>query len=196
MSRTPTDFWSSRKAGVRAELAEQNELIAERAHAQEMAEREAKSDEAILEELGLPKPEAMKAGDNFAGFMSKSVPERLRRRALRNLWGSNATLANLDGLIEYGEDYTDANTVIENMQTAYQVGKGMMHHINVMLEEAEAQDAEEPQDVAAVRPPEEVPDLEPAPEAEYEFSELEDQEPAPTRRRMRFEPIPRDGGEA
>jgi hypothetical protein len=30
----------------------------------------------------------------------------------------------LDGLIDYGDDFTDAGTVVANMQTAYQVGRG------------------------------------------------------------------------
>jgi hypothetical protein len=33
-------------------------------------------------------------------------------------------LANIDGLDEYCEDYTDAAMVVENLQTIYQVGKG------------------------------------------------------------------------
>ena len=33
-------------------------------------------------------------------------------------------LANLDGLDEYWDDYTDTAMIIENMETLYQVGKG------------------------------------------------------------------------
>ena len=52
-------------------------------------------------------------------------------------------LANLDGLIEYGEDYTDKATVIENLQTTYQVGKGMLEHVMKLAEaEKEAEAAE------------------------------------------------------
>ncbi len=82
------------------------------------------SDIELLEKYALPDPDTMKAGDNFSAFMNEAVPDRLRRRALRVLWGSNPVLANLDELVDYGEDFTDAATVIENMQTVYKVGKG------------------------------------------------------------------------
>jgi hypothetical protein len=78
----------------------------------------------------------MTQGDDFSAFMSKAVPERLRRRALRKLWHTNPVLANLDGLIDYGEDYTDAAVVVANMQTGYQVGKGMLYHIKALEEQA------------------------------------------------------------
>jgi len=56
--------------------------------------------------------------------MDGRVPERLRARALRAFWKTNPVLANLDGLDEYWDDYTDAAMIIENMETLYQVGKG------------------------------------------------------------------------
>lgn len=83
-----------------------------------------RTDAEILEELGLPDPSALKPGDDIRGFMQEAVPARLRRLALRQLWRSNPVLANLDGLLEYGEDYTDAATVVESLQTAYRVGRG------------------------------------------------------------------------
>jgi len=89
-------------------------------------EFEGKTDEEILEALKLPDPETLKAGDNFMAFMNSAVPTRLRNRALRKLWVSNPVLANLDELLDYGEDFTDAATVVENLQTAYQVGRGFV----------------------------------------------------------------------
>ena len=44
--------------------------------------------------------------------------------ALRRLWHMNPLFGEVCEMVEYGEDYTDAATVIEGMQTAYQVGKG------------------------------------------------------------------------
>jgi hypothetical protein len=125
----PRNFWSRRMADVKAE--EKAELAAKEAEAiaQEMAVQEQKQDDELLAELKLPDPDTMKMGDDFSAFLSKAVPERLRRRALRKLWLSNPVLANLDGLIDYGEDYTDAATVVENMQTSYQVGKGLTKHV-------------------------------------------------------------------
>lgn len=88
------------------------------------AASEERTDEEILEALGLPDPDGLKPGDDFSAFMAKTVPARLRSRALRKLWISNPVLANLDELVDYGEDFTDAATVIENLATGYQVGKG------------------------------------------------------------------------
>ena len=83
-----------------------------------------RTDDQILAELDLPDPATLKPGDDITGFMQAAVPARLRRAALRQLWRSNPVLANLDELLEYGEDYTDAATVVENLQTAYRVGRG------------------------------------------------------------------------
>ncbi|MFT7596716.1 MAG: hypothetical protein ACI8R4_004055 [Paracoccaceae bacterium] len=44
-------------------------------------------------------------------------------------------------MVDYGEDFTDAACVIENMQTAYQVGKGMLAHVEEMARQAEAEAA-------------------------------------------------------
>ena len=51
---------------------------------------------------------------DFTVFMNDKVPEKLRRMALRKLWRSNPILANLDGLNDYDEDFTDAATVFIN----------------------------------------------------------------------------------
>jgi hypothetical protein len=115
-------------------------------------------DEEVLEELGLPDPDTLKPGDNFAAFMARAVPARLRNRALRKLWISDPVLANLDELLDYGEDFTDAATVVENLQTAYQVGKGFVDKVTGLSEsesEAEAGGAEELAGESAKEPPEE-----------------------------------------
>ena len=106
-----TDFWSRRKAGVETEekIALQIKDAEETAALQ--AEQAEKTDEELLLELDLPNPDDMKMGDDFSAFMSKAVPDRLRRRALRRLWLANPALANLDGLLDYGEDFTDSATV-------------------------------------------------------------------------------------
>ena len=136
------DFWSRRKAAVRAEseaesIAKENQALAAR-----HAELEERSDAEILAEFNLPDPDRLQAGDDISGFMAKAVPDRLRRRALRQLWRLNPVLANVDGLVDYGEDYTDAACVIENLQTAYQVGKGMLAHIEALAVEAENSEPE------------------------------------------------------
>lgn len=209
MSRTATegaDFWSRRKARVAAEEAAEDRAAAARdADAREAALAD-KSDAEICEELGLPDPDTMQPGDDFRAFMQKAVPERLRRRALRRLWLSNPALANLDGMLDYGEDFTDSACVIEGMQTAYQVGKGMLAHVQEMARQAEAEAAAEAGDIAdgdgdAVsasvaltdagdvphdREPEAAPEPEPEPRATATTDAGGDEAPLPPRRRMRF----------
>jgi len=175
MSR-PADFWARRKAKV----AEEQLAEARAAEAAEEAAREAelaeKSDEEILEDLGLPDPDTLEEGADFKAFMAKAVPDRIRRRALRRLWISNPALANLDGLLDYGEDFTDSAKVIENMQTAYQVGKGMLAHVEELARQAEAKEQAEAE-VASADPEPSEPIAEPA--AEDNTVALHDAEPAP-----------------
>jgi len=185
----PRDFWSRRKAAVQAEADAEVVAAEEQAIAEQQAELEEKTDAEILAEFNLPDPDQLQAGDDVSGFMAKAVPDRLRRRALRRLWRLNPVLANVDGLVDYGEDYTDATCVIENIQTAYQVGKGMLAHVEALATEAEEDDtetvAEEPQDEPDII---EEPTPEPVLVAEIdEPEEAEEAELAPAPRRMKFE---------
>ncbi len=185
------DFWSRRKAAVQAEteaeaLAAEEQIITTR-----QAELEEKSDAEILAEFDLPDPDTLEAGDDVSGFMAKAIPDRLRRRALRRLWRLNPVLANVDGLVDYGEDYTDAACVIENIQTAYQVGKGMLAHVEALAAEAEMSEAETEADMPeAIESGEEpINAVEPEPEAPQmaEMEEPEEIELPPAPRRMKFE---------
>ena len=140
----PGDFWSRRKAAVVEEDRDREQAAEEtRADAERQA-LDAKPDAEVLAELNLPDPDALGRGDDFSAFMAKAVPDRLRRRALRRLWISNPVLANLDELVDYGEDFTDAATIVENLQTAYRVGKGMLDHVRAQAEAAETAGADAP----------------------------------------------------
>lgn len=144
------DAWSRRKAAVEAEEREIEAVaVARRAEAEE-AELAKRDDAELLEEFGLPEPEALETPEAVREFLDSGLPQRLKTRALRRLWRLNPTLANLDGLVDYGEDYTDAALVIDNLQTAYQVGKGMMAHVKALAEQAEAADAPEMSEPAMV----------------------------------------------
>ena len=148
MSRDDTMFdrWSRRKRAVAEAEADRPEetppataeQVADGAQADPLDESE------LLEKLGLPDPDTMMKGDDFAAFMRAGVPDFLRKRALRRLWLSNPVLANLDGLLDHGEDFTDAATVPKVMNTLYQVGKGMLRQkVDPVTPEetAETQDA-------------------------------------------------------
>lgn len=128
------DFWSRRRAGVQAEALAEEEARASAAQAREARRLEERPDEEILAELGLPEPEAMERPEQVQDLLRAAVPQRLRARALRRLWRLNPVLANVDGLVDYGQDFTDAAMVVENLQTAYQVGKGMLSRFEALAE--------------------------------------------------------------
>ena len=159
-----------------AKLAIEAEAQAVEQVAQEKAISE-KTDEELLAELELPNPDTLKMGDDFSVFMQKAVPDRLRRRALRTLWRSNPVLANLDGLVDHGEDYTDAAVTFEGMKSAYVVGKGMLKHVEALISQAEEKAATTQDEVAAEN-------LEPAqeklanPEGMSQEAFIEDEAPA------------------
>lgn len=136
--------WSSRKQKARerpepdlatnSDEAEFSEAVApepgalsEAAEAaSEVPAQPEKTDAEILQELGLPDPDSLLKGDSIAGFLRAGVPVRLRNRALKRLWLTDPVFANLDGLNDYEEDYTDAATVVKGMRTAYRPGRGFL----------------------------------------------------------------------
>lgn len=160
-----------------------------------------RTDEEILSDLGLPHPEELKPGDDVSGFMAQAVPAKMKRMALRQLWKLNPVLANVDGLVEYGEDYTDSAMVVENMQTLYQVGKGMfvepdepeeedLPDAEAVLDSSDEDSEDDPEAVQEADPETQELVEEGRAEAAMEFAGV-DAEPDPvpqhTRRRMRFD---------
>ena len=127
--------WSERKTLAaegevlpdEAELLDQNVEAENRSDSNEDADL---SDEELLKKYNLPDPETIKDESGLDRFMSGEMPERLRQIALRRLWRLNPLFGVVDDMVEYGEDYTDAATVIEGMQTAYTAGKGYLTKIS------------------------------------------------------------------
>lgn len=130
--------WSRRRAAVAAEVEKEELAAQEAAHAQEREALAEKSDEEILETLGLPDPDTLAMGDDFKAFMSKAVPEHIRKRALRKLWRSNPVLACVDGLNDYDDDYLAQSIGQDALKTTYQVGKGMLAHLLEVERQKEA----------------------------------------------------------
>lgn len=147
------DFWSRRRAAVEAEA--EAEVAASREAEQRALEarQESLDDEELLQELGLPDPDTLETPEAVRDFMNAAVPARLRNRALRRLWRMNPVLANVDGLVDYGGDFTDKALVVENLQTAYQVGKGMLRAFAQPETDETADDAPEADAPEAVEPP-------------------------------------------
>lgn len=187
-----SDFWSRRRASVEAESHADDAAQAEALQAAAAAEIEARPDADLLHDAGLPEPEELGSAEDVRNFLKAELPQRLKTRALRQLWRLNPALANLDGLVDYGEDFTDSATVVENLQTVYQVGKGMFVKLEEMAAEPPEINEDEDEDGPAPdmdgAPRETI--VEPAPVAvmaEAEEHPEPDYEtlPAPARR-MRF----------
>lgn len=167
MADSDDDFlkrWSRRKRG---QTLEQDPVPAAPAPAAEAAgdamaaeaggdlvpsEEEAARRQALIEQL--PDIETLDDSSDFTAFLQDGVPEELKRRALRRLWRLNPVFANLDGLNDYDDDFTDAAMVVKGMKTIYQVGKGMV-----------MPDEEEPDEAALAEAPDAIDAAEPEPES-------------------------------
>jgi hypothetical protein len=129
--------WSARKTQIAEGLEVPEEalddaaLVADGAdhQAAENDEDAALSDAELLEKYELPDPAEIEEEAGLDKFFDGKTPERLRQMALRRLWRINPFFGFVDDMVEYGEDYTDAATVIEGMQTAYQAGKGYLKQL-------------------------------------------------------------------
>ena len=184
--------WSDRRAKVAREEAEAAEVRAtpETEAAPPEPKTEAEED-ALLAQLGLPRPEDV-TGAEIKKFLARGVPEIFRRRALRALWRSNPTLAVLDGLNDYDDDFTLPEFNQKVVATAYQVGKGIVREIEAVVgsdDEAVEAEAEIAEPLTAVRPPaedeaatEEIETVEVDAEVEEEIAE-----PAFAPKRMSFD---------
>ena len=107
-----TDPESSTEAENQSSLDEENDKL---------------NDEELLKKYNLPNPEKIKTEKSLDVFFKKGVPDRLRQIALRRVWRLNPIIRFADAEInDYHEDFTDAATVIEGMETAYKVGKGYL----------------------------------------------------------------------
>lgn len=129
--------WSRRKQAVKDDAVEEESLQEQPEETVEEAEPEPEKTEAeVLAEFNLKDPDEMEPGDDFSGFMNSGIPQALRNRALRKLWLSNPALANLDQLLDYGEDFTSKGDIVETITTAYKVGRGF---VDKLTEEDESE---------------------------------------------------------
>ena len=176
-----SDLWTRRRAAAAQDRDARAQVSQRNARAARDADLAAMPEEEALRELGLPAPEGLEKGDDFAAFLREGVPEWLKRRALRRLWRVNPVLANVDGLVDYGHDYTDAATVVPNMATAYEVGRGMVAKVEKVITTVDADEpAPEPDEPMTKPEPETLVAVAPSPDAP------QDDPPARPLRRMAF----------
>jgi len=117
--------WSRRKRATRDDggPAATDEPQAATREVTAAAEPETPSTETVAD---LPDVETLDENSDFSVFLREGVPDALRRQALRRLWRLNPVFANLDGLNDYDEDFTNAATVIKGLKTAYVAGRGFV----------------------------------------------------------------------
>jgi hypothetical protein len=82
--------------------------------------------ETVPDDLVDVEVEALDYEADFTRFMKEDVPEALRKRALRQLWRSDPILANVDGLNDYDDDFTDAALAVKVLETAHKIGRGYL----------------------------------------------------------------------
>lgn len=124
--------WSRRKAEARSTATAQSDEASDpegaTASLQQAPEPEKGAPSPIDPEV-LPDIESLDASSDFTVFMRPGVPEHLRTLALRKLWRSDPLFSKLDGLVEYGEDYTIASWPKGAIKTAYQIGRGFANQL-------------------------------------------------------------------
>lgn len=72
--------------------------------------------------------DALDFQSDYTRFMGDNVPDAVRNKALDKLWSSDPILANIDGLTDYSDDFTDAALAVPlgTLKTAYRVGQGFL----------------------------------------------------------------------
>lgn len=65
---------------------------------------------------------------DYRRFMAHAVPDRVRNRALRQLWSSSDLIAEPDELDEFREDFRDAAKAVPAAmaRSAYRIGRGFV----------------------------------------------------------------------
>lgn len=173
--------WSERKRRVDEEQPAHDTPAPAEDAAQTQSEAEAEERRRLIDSL--PDIDTMTEESDFSAFMQGQVPDELRNRALRKLWRLNPVYACVDGLNDYDLDYTDATRVVENLKTAYRVGKGFTRDAETLAEGEEAaaapETAETPEEEREAEPEAEAPRLSEPETAEPVIPPPDTQEKAP-----------------
>ncbi len=127
-SKRKTD---SNKVASRSEQIEKNAIDVK----DELIEEEKKlSNDELAEKYEVTNPQKIDNPLELRNILKDNLPDRLKQLALRKLWKLVPAYGEISELVEYGEDFTDAATVIDNLQTSYIVGKG---YIDKVVEKSE-----------------------------------------------------------
>ena len=109
--------WSRRKAAARIADQERERGGVESAALPAAQETPGPPDQAVVaaqpSPAELPHPDDLTLDSDFSAFLREGVDPLLRRAALRKLWTLDPIFAHLDGLVEYGEDFTDSAKAVK-----------------------------------------------------------------------------------
>ena len=87
------------------------------------------TDDELADKYEVINPDKVNSSVDLREILNKNIPDRLKQLALKRLWRIVPLYGEVSELVEYGEDFTDAATVIDNLQTAYVVGKGYLDKV-------------------------------------------------------------------
>ncbi len=139
--------WSRRKIAVANEqVLEKNsvEQLDPEASAISEAELQAElqSNRETAEAVDL---ETLNEESDFSVFMKAGVPESLKRRAMATLWRSNPVFANVDGLVDYDDDFAHPDLIMKTFKSAYEIGRGYFDQSDENEDEVIAEDDQQPE---------------------------------------------------
>jgi len=138
--------WSKRKIAVaREQTTEGEEPAVEIVNAEEEAAQQAEL-EARLEANRLAAEavdlETLNEESDFSVFMKEGVPQMLKKQAMASLWRTSPVFANIDGLVDYDDDFGSPDLVMKTFKSAYQAGRGYLDLLKEKDESEEGVDAE------------------------------------------------------
>ena len=121
--------WSDKKSLSKESLSKVDDNTENIETQTQELEEEKLSDEELSKKYEIENPENLNNPLDLKEILKKNIPDRLKQLALRKLWKVVPIYGEVSELVEYGEDFTDAATVVKNLQSAYVVGKGYIDKV-------------------------------------------------------------------
>ncbi|MEP1209913.1 MAG: DUF3306 domain-containing protein [Rhizobiaceae bacterium] len=140
--------WSKRKLAVANEEAEVDGAV-ERPDAESVAAQEAELQarlQANREAAEAVDLDSLDEESDFSVFMKAGVPELLKKRAMASLWRTSPVFANVDGLVDYDDDFGSPDLIMKTFKSAYEIGKGYFDEDDEDDEDDEGEDGEDGED--------------------------------------------------
>ncbi len=119
--------WSRRKIAVAREELPEEEAVATDAEEQSLQNAELEAElQANREAAEAVDLESLDEESDFSVFMKAGVPEMLKKQAMAQLWRTSPVFANVDGLVDYDDDFGSPDLIMKTFKSAYQAGRGYL----------------------------------------------------------------------